>query len=659
MGCKHKIMKVGSCVAAVFALALSIMLAVPCSEVSASINTITLFNGDMEEYGTHRTRVRWATAVNGNTIDQGSAAGTSKSYAYCVQPELDTPEAGTYAVEPISNDSSGRLSDMRKMIYYLPGGYGYKAITKSRWFSSLPPGNTDFTTAHVILSYMYDYCSGSSDAWIGTSEALRNKIIGIVADLRNLPDPPANFEVFWIKGNECQDTFGAIYATEYGKAAVKKVSSNNVITDGNSCYTLEGAKYTVYTNSACTNVAKTKSGADAVITVKADGTSDPIEIESGDYFIKETTAPRGYALDKEIHSLQIVRDKTTTYSAKDTPKSNPISLIIEKIDRETGKSVPQGAATLEGAEYTVKYYDCEAYSDMSEQELIEAVNGREPATINGRPATWVFRTDKSCKIDFQKNENVLVKERSSDFYHDSLGRNVLPIGIVTIQETHAPEGYVLDNKVYARAITEDGNVETLNTFNALSGRNAVSDQVYRGDVSFSKSHEGVERMHFVPFKITSLTTGESHILVTDENGYASTRAKWNLHTYGTNAGKSSFDGIWFNGRNDAGEGAKPDNLLGALPYDTYSLEELPCESNKNYKLFKDTITINRHDVEIDLGTFDNKIKPEEVTEKKIEKPATSDNGNLLIAYSMLGILAAAEAVLLTIYRKGDRLTGRK
>lgn len=70
--------------------------------------------------------------------------------------------------------------------------------------------------------------------------------------------------------------------------------------------------------------------------------------------------------------------------------------------------------------------------------------------------------------------------------------------------------------------------------------NSISNQVIRGDLEFVKIADGSQnRLANVPFKITSKTTGESHVIVTDANGYASTSSKWNKHTANTNRGESS------------------------------------------------------------------------------------------------------------------------
>ena len=44
---------------------------------------------------------------------------------------------------------------------------------------------------------------------------------------------------------------------------------------------------------------------------------------------------------------------------------------------------------------------------------------------------------------------------------------------------------------------------------------------------------------------------------------------------------------------------------GALPYDTYTLEELRCDANADKALYKGTFTVSRDGFQIDLGTIDN------------------------------------------------------
>ena len=129
----------------------------------------------------------------------------------------------------------------------------------------------------------------------------------------------------------------------------------------------------------------------------------------------------------------------------------------------------------------------------------------------------------------------------------------------------------------------------------------------------------LNRLANVPFTITSKTTGESHTLVTDKNGYASTSSEWVKHSQNTNQGESSADGIWF------GNGPVDDSR-GALPYDTYLLEEQRCEANEGMNLLKIEVTIYKDSVTVPLGTLtDDQIEIgttalDQETESHISKP---------------------------------------
>ena len=124
------------------------------------------------------------------------------------------------------------------------------------------------------------------------------------------------------------------------------------------------------------------------------------------------------------------------------------------------------------------------------------------------------------------------------------------------------------------------------------------------------------------------------MIVTDENGKASTKASWNKHTQDTNGndwimsedadGVQGFvaklldaakildptSGVWFGQYEENGETkiTDADDERGALPYDEYTLEELPCASNKGYQLIKKDFTVSRDntfnaDNTVNLGTL--------------------------------------------------------
>ena len=162
-----------------------------------------------------------------------------------------------------------------------------------------------------------------------------------------------------------------------------------------------------------------------------------------------------------------------------------------------------------------------------------------------------------------------------------------------MDETTAPSGYLNSGKISVEFdITEQGKIVEL-----TAKDNSISNQVIRGDLEFVKIADGSQnRLANVPFKITSKTTGESHVIVTDANGYASTSSKWNKHTANTNRGESSEDGIWFGT-------SKPDDSKGALIYDTYTLAEQRCDSNKGMDLLTFEVKVYKDSVLIQVGTL--------------------------------------------------------
>ena len=515
-----------------------------------------------------------------------------------------------------------------------------------------------------------------------------------------------------------------------GNATLKKSSSNASITDGNGNYTIAGAKYGVYSDKDCTKQL-------ATLTTDDNGNTEVIEVTAGTVYIKELSSPKGYKVDNTVYSLKVEVGKTATLNVSDTPKVTDMLIELFKIDMETQKDNPQGDASLEGAEFTWKYYD--GYYNK-----------------NNLPAeatrTWVTKTiaetDSDGTIHYVTRLADAYKVSGDSFYMQD-GNIVLPLGTLTVEETKSPNGYLLEGAymqagdkseqikgLYVTQISEDGDLAVLTGSNQYS----VSDKVIRGGVKIQKrdletkdtkaqgsatlkdtafniislndnavlvegklykknevvktihtdiegvastsadllpygkfriveseapdgyltdgakeidftitengkivdltdeAHsiynqikrgdiEGVKigagthkRLADVPFRITSKTTGESHVVVTDNNGQFSTSSDWASHKHNTNAGKTSEDGVWFGT-------SEPDDSKGALLYDTYIIEELRSDSNKGFELIPPfEIVVSRNNLVIDLGTLTDEYEKE----ISIHTTATSKDGEKTI-----------------------------
>ena len=396
-----------------------------------------------------------------------------------------------------------------------------------------------------------------------------------------------------------------------GYLTLHKDSSNKTLTDANDCYSLAGAEYGVYTDSNCSNKV-------ATLTTNVSGNANTVSLNPGRYYVKETKAPKGYFTDSQVYTADVSganrESSPMKLSVSDNPANDPMAMLLGKYDGQKtyngAGNLPQGSATLAGAEFTVDYYatlDYKSYDDLKNADV-------KPTR------SWTFKTNENGIANFKADDFV-----SGDaFYYNSNNDPCIPRGTVVIRETKAPTGYVKSDDVSFQKIQENPTTGAVRTYNVPE----VAEQVYRSDIEFTKKADnGSEHLAGVPFKVTSLTTGESHIAVTDENGYFSSASSWNAHDSNTNANdwaltasdtidSTKLDanaGFWFgnnsaldgNGTTSTSDAVKADNKLGALPFDTYSIEELRCSANEGYALINTTVTVTRDAKTIDLGTFDD------------------------------------------------------
>lgn len=294
-----------------------------------------------------------------------------------------------------------------------------------------------------------------------------------------------------------------------GKLSIMKKSANPEITDNNPCYELKGAEYGVYKTKA--DATNDKNKVNTLIIGKYDDTeknknwSNEIELEAGTYYVKETKAPKGYALNPNAVKVVIEAGKNTWIGEEsndfvDYPQSDPVSILLGKVDKETNKNKPQGSASLAGAEFTVKYYKGLYDSDP-------AKSGQVPAR------SWVLKTDKDGFCDV----NDEYKVSGDDFYLTSKGETTFPIGTLTIQETKAPTGYFINNEVFVRKITTSGSNEKVETYNYPE----VNEKVIKFDIKkvqagTSTPVAGAVFLHTLPDGSTKelTTNGSGEITIT-------------------------------------------------------------------------------------------------------------------------------------------------
>lgn len=274
-----------------------------------------------------------------------------------------------------------------------------------------------------------------------------------------------------------------------------KTSGNTDVTNGNVNYKLDGAVYGLYNNSSCTDL-RTR------LTTNASGKASVTGLPLGTYWIKEITPSQGYDLDTTVHKVEATSGTTNvvtkSVSSVEPPKTDPVTILLKKVDAETGNTA-QGNATLEGAQFEVKFYSQRMDTD--------------PGAAGHTPLrTWVFRTvttPSGTSLVYYSEECLVSGDK---LYYDSLGAPSLPYGTVTIKEIAAPDGYLLNDETFVAKIGD--TLDTPVYHEPTIEDPALSIDIKKVQSGTSYPIEGVTFKHSGP-------DGFTEEAVTDANGNVS------------------------------------------------------------------------------------------------------------------------------------------
>ncbi len=525
-----------------------------------------------------------------STHEYHITTGSGEFLGYCAQPNLSSP-SGTFRVSELDNEM------IKAALLAAPGGepqlyeeYG-RGIYNER-------DNNVYAYAHALIGYLY---MGSLQGLSASMADGVKNMASVLAQLSQNPLDPA-YETFQkylrqykayiaYSGSDLLQDIVWLEKNPVGYAKVKKTSSNTKVTAGNSCYSLAGARYGVFHDQGCGRQA-------AVLTTDESGNSDTASLDEGTYYVKEITAARGYKLDPRVYPVRLTAGQTTELKVSDEPVTSP-PVILRKADRETRNGAALGAASLENTQFRVSFY-------------------RGHYTKNNLPSqpdrTWVVRAGTmgagSSRTDPAAGESY---EQPKEMLYMSEENMELPLGTLRVEEIQAPTGYQLDS-VYLNQSGTGSKTEKFHVAKIVQNGDqgivedgaeyVVADSVIRGDFELTKIDKNTQRaIAGVPFRITSNTTKESHVIMTDENGHYSSNTAYAAHSYRTNGGKAG-DGLWF-GLDENGNSVRVDDSVGALPYDSYTIQELRCAANEGKFLYSGTITITRANYIVDLGNVEN------------------------------------------------------
>ena len=348
-----------------------------------------------------------------------------------------------------------------------------------------------------------------------------------------------------------------------GYLELQKKSANPELTLNNSCYSLEGAEYGVFQEEKQVTTLRTD----------ANGYAKSEKLPSGDYTIKELTPPKGFALDMQSYNVKITSN-VTTLEVTDYPQSDPVAVVLGKIDRETNKDKPQGSATLAGAEFTVKYY--------------KGFYGTDPA-IKGVKAerTWVLKTNEKGRCYLSDD----FKVAGDTLYYQTNGNPTIPLGTITIQETKAPKGYIINPEIFVRKIESQGNAEIVETYNVPT----IPETIIHGGVLIEK--------------------WDSELNKKEPQGGASLKGtKLDLISENANAvvvkGKTYQKGEVITTLTTDQDG-KAQTEKDLLPFGTYKIKEkTPPTGYQNAGTIERTFKVEKDQTLVKLNTADTAIKNE-------------------------------------------------
>lgn len=338
--------------------------------------------------------------------------------------------------------------------------------------------------------------------------------------------------VNWVQEMERSGRYtghGTFYVCEYWQAQavlwltentggleLYKESENPSVTEGNAAYSLEGAQYGVYRDGG------DYVNPDAVITTDANGYGKAENLPVGEYWIKELVPPKGYALnpDWSESTVSVPGGQMGVYHAKDKAIHEPISVIVEKTDADQGEQPSEEQLKkLEGARFEVKYYAVDP-----------AVYDSDPADSGIAPArTWVLETkyDKTYHQVLAKLKEAYLVSGDA-FYKTASGESMLPLGIVTIRECKAPNGYLLNETLYVRKIQEDGTDQESVTGEQVpvvaNTPQKIQIEIQKVDSETDKGEaQGAAALKGAEYEVRDQAGNVVETLITDKKGYAKTK----------------------------------------------------------------------------------------------------------------------------------------
>ena len=246
-------------------------------------------------------------------------------------------------------------------------------------------------------------------------------------------------------GNAIENTL------KYGRIEGKKVNDENA---ENGEKGLAGAVFGIFKEGT---EGLTKENAIATVTSAEDGSFAFEKVPYGDYIVMELTAPEGYVLSDARHFVSITNDEQVIgLKVINYPIVGNVELT--KVD----KDYPDNHLT--GAVF-------EIYKDVDGDGELDADSSDKAQD-----------SDTSDKDEQSGTSDKLIGELKE--YENGIYRmEGLSYGKYLVKEKTAPEGFLLDENVYAFSITEDGKIVEIENEAGVG----FADQAMKGKITILKT----------------------------------------------------------------------------------------------------------------------------------------------------------------------------
>lgn len=467
-------------------------------------------------------------------IPDSSFKKIAKDTTYRIEVEAAVP-GGLYATKFTCSEHSPTSGNTYQDMAWMSLGGGYQ-IAKFPFYVTVPqqvqPGdiklikkssNTDLTNGNANYSlegaeygvYEKKDCSGKASYTMtikkgtdGTYTATQKEIPAGTWYVKETKAPKGytlNSKVYTVEVPQ-NDTIEVPVEDNPITLTInlEKVSALPDCSNNNENYSLQNAVYTVYTDEKCKTPA-TKDGKNVTLTTDKNGKASVSGLPKGTYYVKETTASKGFSLDTTVHPVDGTNDKdasagviSKTVNSSEIPLMDPITVLLTKTD-----SKGENAQSLAGAQFTIIYYN----------KIMDTDPGKAGVALTRK---WVFET-KKIGSHYAVRYRDEYKVSGPDLYKDAYGNYQIPYGTLTIQETKAPDGYQIDNTVHVIKLDNSDDDRFVDETNAPAyPNNSVDFNIVKKQYGTESVISGAVFKHTDP-------NGKVETVTTDKNGKASFR----------------------------------------------------------------------------------------------------------------------------------------